>query len=57
MFDPLFFPITGLTEELFLIPVTGVVLANTNEIGLMEVALFMSVMVLGARFIILRTNK
>ncbi len=57
MFDPLLISVTGLTEKLFLIPMTGVDLANTNEIGLKEVALFMSVMVLGARFLILRTNK
>jgi hypothetical protein len=54
---PLPIPVTGEIEELFLIPVTGVDPMDINGIGLMEVALLMSVMVLGAGFIILKTKK
>ena len=54
---PLPIPVTGEIEELFLIPVTGVDPADTNGIGLMEIALFMSVMALGAGLLILRTKK
>ena len=57
MFDLQIIPVNGLTGELFLNPVTVVDPADTNGIGLMKVASFISVMALGGGFIILKTNK
>jgi len=57
VFDPQIFPVTCLTGELFLNPVTGVNPADTTGIGLMEATSFISVMVLGVGFMILGTNK
>ncbi len=54
---PLPIPVTGLTDEEFIIPVTGIDLTNADEAGLLGVILLVSVMALGASLILLKTNK